>query len=58
MVLLEDLMKEVPPITKVLCGSSIVIHFLIYIEAITKYDIYFNVNLIMSKFQVSGSFNF
>lgn len=52
MVFFEDLMREIPPITKVLCGGSVLIQLLVYLEAITKYDIYFNLNLILTKFQV------
>jgi len=52
MVLVEDMIREVPPITKVLCGSSILLQLLVYLGALTKYDIYFNLNFIFNKFQV------
>jgi len=52
MVLIEDLVREVPPVTRILCGGSILLHFLIHIQAITKYDVYFNLDLITSKFQI------
>ena len=56
MVFIEDLVREAPPVTRVLCGGSILLHLLIHIQAITKYDVYFNLDLITSKFQVLAVF--
>lgn len=52
MVFVEDMLKEVPPVTKALCGSTAILQLLVYVNAISKYDLYFNLNLILSKFQV------
>jgi len=56
MVLVEDLLRDVPPITRMLCGSSILLHFLVYLGTVTQYDLYFNIKLIVSKFQVNQIF--
>jgi len=51
MVFIESMLKEVPPVTKLLCGSSLLIHFLCYIDVISQYDVFFNLGLIFSKGQ-------
>lgn len=52
MFVAEDILKEVPPVTRLICGSSLLIHLLIYLEAITEYDVFLNANLVFSEFQV------
>jgi len=52
MVFVESMLKEIPPVTRFLCGSSLLIHFLIYIDVISQYDVFFNIGLIFSKYQV------
>lgn len=52
MVFIQDMLREVPPITKVLCGSSVLLQILVYVQAISKFDLYFSVNLIFSQFQI------
>lgn len=51
MVFVESMLKEVPPVTKVLCGSAILIHMLTYIQFISQYDVFFSLGLIFSKYQ-------
>lgn len=52
MALVGDLLRDVPPITKLLCGGSALIHLLVYVNIVSQFDVYFNLNLIISKFQV------
>ena len=52
MGLLEDLIKDVPPITRTLCGASILLTFLTYIEVISPYNLYFNAALVITNLQV------
>jgi len=51
MVFVESMLSEVPPVTRVLCGSSVIIHLLAYINFVTQYDVFFSFQLIFSKFQ-------
>ena len=53
MVLVDDLLREVPPITRIILGLSLIIEFLVYVGFLSKYDIYFSWAFIVSKFQVS-----
>lgn len=52
MVYVEDILREIPPVTKILCGGSILVHFLAYTKIVTEYDLFFSTNLIFSHFQV------
>jgi len=51
MVFVDSMLQEVPPVTKFLCGSSIIIHFLTYINMVSPYDLFFSPHLIFSKNQ-------
>jgi len=51
MVFVESMLQEVPPVTRVLCGSSILIHFLAYVNFVTQFDVFFSFQLIFTKFQ-------
>ena len=52
MGLLEDLIKEVPPITRTLCGVSMLLTLLTYVEVISPYNMYFNATLAIKNLQV------
>jgi len=52
MGLLEDLIKDVPPITRTLCGLSLLLTFLTYVEVVSPYNLYFTVNLAFKNLQI------
>jgi len=52
MVLIQDMLREIPPVTKIICSSSLLVQLLVYIQAISKYDLYFSLSHIFGKFQI------
>ena len=58
MPLIEDLVREVPPITRIMCGISILLTFLCYLEYATPYNLYFNWKIITTKYQVKSPPNY
>lgn len=52
MNIVEAILIDVPPITRILCVFSVVLTFLTYIDFVTPYALYFNIKLIWTKIQV------
>ena len=50
MPLIEDLIFDIPPLTRVMCLSSVVLTVLTYLEFVTPYNLYFNLKLIIQNF--------
>ena len=48
----KELVKDVPPITRLMCLISFVLMMMVYMDVVTASVFYFHVKLITSKLQV------
>ncbi|KAL4510111.1 hypothetical protein ABPG72_010304 [Tetrahymena utriculariae] len=49
--MLEGILSEIPPITRTMCGMILLLSVMTYTEIVQPYNLYFNLKLIVFKFQ-------
>ena len=50
--MIEQLIIDIPPLTRTMCITSIALTVLTYIDIVHPYNLYFNFKLITSNYQV------
>jgi Derlin-2/3 len=49
---MNELLGEIPPITKVIAGSAVLTSTLCSLHFIARHDLFFNLSLIIDKFEI------